>query len=173
MRNESKGGRPSKKTPDRVTNLLEAIARGLPYEAACALSGLSFRTFCDWRRQDPSFAQKVDHAGAQPIKRHLQLLEKAAPNHPKISMWFLERRDPEHWGSPEVQLKYRIALQSRSIAKAWGESIDDAWSQSRIAASPSAKHLALPELPLCEAEKLRGADRSLTELVELVRDLEL
>ena len=106
---------------------------------ACILSGLSFRTFCDWRQQDPSFALKVEQAGAQAIERHLQLLEKAAPNNPKISMWFLERRDPEHWGSPEVQLKYRIALQSRSTAKAWGESIDDAWSQSRIAASPSAK----------------------------------
>ena len=131
---------------------------------ACVLSGLSFRTFCDWRRQDPSFAQNVDCAWAQPIERHLQLLDEAAPNNPKISMWFLERRDPEHWGSPEVQLKYRIALQSRSTAKAWGESIDDAWSQSRIAASPSTKHLALPELEPCEAEKTAA---------ELVRDLEL
>ena len=131
---------------------------------ACAVSGLSFRTFCDWRQQDPSFAQKVDCAGAKAIERHLQLLDEAAPNNPKISMWFLERRDPEHWGSPEVQLKYRIALQSRSTAKAWGESIDDAWGQSRIAASPSTKHLALPELEPCEAEKTAA---------ELVRDLEL
>src|SRR6516162_1791528 len=117
MRNKSKGGRPSKKTPDRVTLLLEAIARGLPYNMACVLSGLSFRTFCDWRQQDPSFAQKVDCAGAKAIERHLQLLDEAAPNNPKISMWFLERRDPEHWGSPEVQLKYRIALQSRALPK--------------------------------------------------------
>ena len=79
-------------------------------------------------------------------------------------MWFLERRDPEHWGSPEVQLKYRIALQSRSTAKAWGESIDDAWSQSRTAALPSTKHLALPEQEHCEAAK---------SAAELVRDMEL
>jgi len=164
MRNKSKGGRPSKKTPDRITNLLEAIARGLPYEAACALSGLSFRTFCDWRRQDPSFAQNVECPGAKAIERHARLLDEAAPNNPKISMWFLERRDPEHWGSPEVQLKYRIALQSRSIAKAWGESIDDAWSQSRTAALPSTKHLALPEQEHCEAAK---------SAAELVRDMEL
>src|SRR6516165_12135804 len=106
---------------------------------------------------------KVDQAGAKALERHVRLLHEAAPNHPKISMWFLERRDPEHWGSPEVQLKYRIALQSRSTAKAWGESIDDAWSQSRIAALPSTNHFALPEQELSEAERL----------AELVRDLEL
>jgi hypothetical protein len=97
------------------------------------------------------------------------LLEKAAFNHPKISMWFLERRDPEHCGSPEVQLKYRIALQSKSTTDAWGESIDDAWSQSRIAALPSTNHLSLPEQELSKAEKLSEAER----LAELVRDLEL
>src|SRR6516162_11251728 len=169
MRNKSKGGRPSKKTPDRVTLLLEAIARGLPYNMACVLSGLSFRTFCDWRRQDPSFAQNVDCAGAKAIERHLQLLDEAAPNNPKISMWFLERRDPEHWGSPEAQLKYRIAFQSKSTVKARGESVDDAWNQSRIAALPSTNHLALLEQELSKAEKLSEAER----LAELVRDLEL
>jgi hypothetical protein len=70
---------------------------------ACAISGLSFRTFCDWRRQDPSFAQNVDCAEAQPIERHLRLLDEAAPNNPKISMWFLERRDPELFGKKAIR----------------------------------------------------------------------
>ena len=103
VRNKSKGGRPSKKTPDRVTHLLEAIALGLPYKMACAVSGLSFRTFCDWRRQDPSFVLKVDQAGAKALERHVRLLHEAAPNHPKISMWFLERRDPELFGKKAIR----------------------------------------------------------------------
>ena len=104
MRNKSKGGRPSKKTPDRVQRLLNAIALGLPYNMACAVSGLSFRTFCDWRQQDPSFAQKVDCAGAKAIERHLRLLDEAASNNPKISMWFLERRAPELFGKRDIHI---------------------------------------------------------------------
>ena len=58
--------------------VLKAIADGLPLKVACSFAGLGFTTFNDWRKQDSSFAEKVELAEAQAIQANLGLIQKAA-----------------------------------------------------------------------------------------------
>src|SRR5690554_3405209 len=48
---ETGKGRPSKLTPERVERLLDALRQGNYYEPACAVAGISYRTFRDWMIQ--------------------------------------------------------------------------------------------------------------------------
>ena len=84
-----RGGRPTKRTSVRESLLLKAIAKGLPLKAACKLSGLGFTAFNDWRRNDSSFAQKVECAEAKAIARLLALIQKAVPKDWKAVAFFL------------------------------------------------------------------------------------
>src|SRR6516165_3390263 len=76
------GGRPTKKVEPAILALLRAIETGLPYNLCCRLVGISYDSFITWKREDPEFNQKVEAAAA----------------------WILERRFPELFSRPEVQL---------------------------------------------------------------------
>jgi hypothetical protein len=84
--------------------LLKAIAKGIPLKAACKLAGLGFTAFSDWRDKDAGFAQRVELAEAVAIERNLALIQKAAAKNWKAAAWLLERRHPEMFARPEVQL---------------------------------------------------------------------
>ena len=108
------GGRPTKRTPERENLLLLAIAKGLPLKAACKLAGLGFTTFDDWREEDSFFAQKIEFAEAQAIERNLALIQRAALKDWKAAAWILERRHPEMFARPEVQLNQHVSVQAPS-----------------------------------------------------------
>lgn len=105
------GGRPTKRTPERENLLLLAIAKGLPLKAACKLAGLGFTTFNGWREEDPFFAQKIEFAEAQAIERNLALIQRAALKDWKAAAWILERRHPDMFARPEVQLGQHVSVQ--------------------------------------------------------------
>jgi hypothetical protein len=65
------GGRPSKRTPNRGSLIVEAITKGLPYKAACQIAGLDFKTFNDWRDKDPKFALNIEKAEAVAIDHRI------------------------------------------------------------------------------------------------------
>jgi len=102
------GDRPTKRTPERENLLLLAIARGLPLKAGCKLAGLGFTTFNGWREEDPLFAQKIEFAEAQAIERNLALIQRAALKDWKAAAWILERRHPDMFARPEVQLSQPV-----------------------------------------------------------------
>ena len=108
-----KGGRPSKRTSDREELLLKAIGKGIPYKAACKISGLGFTTFNDWRDTDSSFALKLEMAEGLAIDRNVAMIQKAASKDWKAAAWLLERRHPEMFGRPEVQLSQRVATKTQ------------------------------------------------------------
>lgn len=99
-----KGGRPTKRTPDRETLLLAAIAKGIPYKVACKLGCVGFTTFNDWRHSNPLFNEKVEMAEGVAIARNVALIQKAASKDWKAAAWLLERRHPDMFARPEVQL---------------------------------------------------------------------
>lgn len=105
------GGRPTKRTPKRENLLLLAIAKGLPLKAACKLAGLGFTTFNDWREEDSFFAQKIEFVEAQAIERNLALIQRAALKDWKAAAWLLERRHPDMFARPEVQLGQHVSVQ--------------------------------------------------------------
>jgi hypothetical protein len=113
------GGRPTKRTPDRAALLIAAIAKGLPYKTACQIAGLDFTTFNDWRQKDPEFAMKIEKAEGEAIERNMALIQQAAQKDWKASAWLLERRHPEMFARPEVQLANRTSGQGSENLAIW------------------------------------------------------
>jgi hypothetical protein len=62
--------------------------------------GISYDSFITWKREDPEFNQKVEAAAA----RLLAKIEHQARNNFAAAAWILERRFPELFSRPEVQL---------------------------------------------------------------------
>jgi hypothetical protein len=80
----------------------------------CKLAGLGFTTFNDWREEDSFFAQKIEFVEAQAIERNLALIQQAALKDWKAAAWLLERRHPDMFARPEVQLNQHVSLQAPS-----------------------------------------------------------
>jgi hypothetical protein len=57
-----------------------------------------------WKREDPKFAARVEEASAKAALRLLAKIEKQADQNFAASSWILERRFPELFSRPEVQL---------------------------------------------------------------------
>jgi hypothetical protein len=100
----NRGGRPSKKTDQTVAALMKAIATGAPYVICCRAVGVHLDTFMDWKNRDPEFAAKVEKVAAKAALRLLGKIEKQATNNFSACAWILERRFPELFSRPEVQL---------------------------------------------------------------------
>jgi hypothetical protein len=101
----NKTGRPTKKTPARCQAILKGIESGWPYVVACASAGTTYESFSTWCRTDEHFAAQVAMAEAVAIRTNLELIQDAARD--KIwpaAAWLLERRHPELFSRPEVQL---------------------------------------------------------------------
>ncbi|MDZ4817260.1 MAG: hypothetical protein SGI71_13505 [Verrucomicrobiota bacterium] len=89
---KSGGGRPTKRTPDRTAALLQAIESGMPYKSACAIAGIHFDTFNEWRKTNSEFSEQVEGAQAIAIQRAVNCIMDAALKDWKAAAWFLERR---------------------------------------------------------------------------------
>lgn len=104
-------GRPTKLDDKRQARILEAIRDGLPYTTACALAGIHYSTFAEWKLkgEDPAspyaeFAMSVKEAEAEAEALHVKRIESASKNGQwQASAWFLERRHPQQWGRTERQ----------------------------------------------------------------------
>jgi hypothetical protein len=100
-------------------SLVEAITKGLPYKAACQIAGLDFKTFNDWRDKDPKFALNIEKAEAVAIEYNMALIQQAAQKDWKAAAWLLERRHPEMFARPEVQLANRTSGQGSENLAIW------------------------------------------------------
>jgi hypothetical protein len=113
------GGRPTKKTEQTVNALMQVIATGAPYVICCRAVGIHFDTFMGWKQTDAEFAAKVEQASAKAALRLLGKIEKQADQNFAAASWILERRFPEIFSRPEVQLNLiqqnNVALNSLSI----------------------------------------------------------
>jgi hypothetical protein len=58
----------------------------------------------DWKRTDPDLAERVEKTAAQSAMRLLGKIEKHATDNFAAASWMLERRFPELFSRPEVQL---------------------------------------------------------------------
>jgi hypothetical protein len=97
-------GRPSKRTPQLEKALLAAIRTGAPYRIACMACGISDDAFTNWRRADPIFSEQVEKASGQTALRLLKKIEAQGRENFSACAWLLERRFPESFSRPEVQL---------------------------------------------------------------------
>jgi hypothetical protein len=97
-------GRPPKRSKELEKTLLEAIADGAPFTLACSYAGITLETFIDWRRRDPAFQAEVERVVAECALRRLRKIEKHGEENFAACCWLLERRHPELFGRPEIQL---------------------------------------------------------------------
>jgi len=84
--------------------ILKVIATGAPYMICCAARGLAYDSFMTWKREDLEFAARVEEASAKAALRLLSKIEKQADVNFASAAWLLERRWPELFSRPEVQL---------------------------------------------------------------------
>lgn len=99
------GGRPSKCTLQLIEVLAKAISDGLPDRFACDVAGISNDTLVEWRK-DPlndQFSAIVKQAEAERMRKRLLRIEEGLPGW-QGSAWVLERKYPEHFARPELQV---------------------------------------------------------------------
>jgi hypothetical protein len=97
-------GRPTKRSKELEKTLLEAIADGAPFTLACSYAGITMETFITWRKRDIAFQAEVERVVAECALRRLRKIEKHGEENFAACCWLLERRHPEHFGRPEVQV---------------------------------------------------------------------
>ena len=112
------GGRPTKKTPKRCRAILDGIAAGWPYVVACRCAGVSYDVFKLWCRIDERFAQEVQLTEAQAIQANLDTIKAASRDNWPAAAWLLERRHPELFARPEVQLNVGIQNNMNAVRAA-------------------------------------------------------
>jgi hypothetical protein len=99
-------GRPTKRTPAVAKRILDAIAEGFPLEAAVRSAGVGYVFFATWRIEDSDFDRRVHEAEWINIRRTIKLIRDAAKNGDwKAAAWLMERRHPDLYSRPEIQLQ--------------------------------------------------------------------
>ena len=109
-------GRPTKRTKKVVTELLDAISAGAPFNLACQAAGITHQTFQDWRRRDRAFALQIEQAAARGTISRLKEIEAQGRGGAWQALsWLVERRHPAEFAKPEVALN--IGIQNNLTAQ--------------------------------------------------------
>ena len=94
-------GRPTKRTPEVVAKIAEAIAIGLTDREAGLLAGIRHDTMTEWRK-DPEFSDAIKTAEARRLLLRLERIE-AGEQGWQGTAWALERIYPTRFARPEIQ----------------------------------------------------------------------
>ena len=143
-------GRPTKRTPEVVAKIAEAVAIGLTDEEASLLAGINPDTMTEWRK-DPEFSGAIKRAGAQRLLMRLERIE-AGEQGWQGTAWALERLYPARFARPEVMNQIAVVNQGGKV------------STERVIVLPDADFDALigrPGYHLCENGDLERREGSL------------
>lgn len=100
-------GRPSKLTEETKKAIVDAISIGAPKMTAAQAAGIHYDTFNEWMKKGNAaksgayheFSEAVRRAEGQAFLKHIATIARAAAEgDARISIEFLKRRDPAHWG---------------------------------------------------------------------------
>ena len=103
-------GRPTKRTPEMVAKIAEAIAIGLTDREAGLLAGVRHDTMTEWRK-DPEFSEAMERATAQRLLLRLERIE-AGEQGWQGTAWALERLHPARFARPEVMNQIAVVNQA-------------------------------------------------------------
>jgi hypothetical protein len=107
-------GRPTKKTKAIVKRLFDGIKRGVPYEMACELAGISAQTFYLWRQRDAAFDAEVLKVTRESTFALLDTILEARHENWQAAATLLERRWARYYGRAEAQLNFLLAVQNNN-----------------------------------------------------------
>jgi hypothetical protein len=106
-----KNGRPTKYTPEVLQRTKELIELGLNYQDVCDSLGISYETFCQWRKKFSEFSDTVRVANAKVKEISLKSLRVGEMKDWKAAAWRLERRWPEEYREKkEIEIKEQPIL---------------------------------------------------------------
>jgi hypothetical protein len=103
-------GRPTKRTPEMVAKIAEAVAIGLTDEEAALLAGINPDTMTEWRK-DPEFSGAIKRATAKRLLMRLDRIQ-AGDQGRQGTAWALERIYPHRFARPEVMNQIAVVNQS-------------------------------------------------------------
>ena len=103
-------GRPTKRSPEVIAKIAEAVAIGLTDEEAALLAGINPDTMTQWRK-DPEFSGAIKRAGAQRLLLRLERIE-AGEQGWQGTAWALERLHPARFARPEVMNQIAVVNQA-------------------------------------------------------------
>jgi hypothetical protein len=92
---------------ERVTRLENALKAGNTIRNACALAGVSDKSYYRWLKEAEAapmghplreFRDTVKRAKAIAEDRCVRIIQNAAKTNWQAAAWWLERRIPIHWG---------------------------------------------------------------------------
>ncbi len=90
--------------------ICDAIKEGNTYENAAQLAGICEKTLYNWiqRGKDGEdgflqFLQALKKANAKAEQKMVSVIVASAPRNWQAAAWFLERRNPQHWGNKTEQ----------------------------------------------------------------------
>ena len=102
-------GRPTKYSDKTTKSIASAISDGLTFGHAAAIGGISYETFCQWRKKYPEFSDAIETAKAEGIRARLKLILKAADKGDvSAARWWLEHVVPEHYGKRRIDHTHQI-----------------------------------------------------------------
>jgi hypothetical protein len=133
--------------------------QGCPFVVACQSVGISVESFYLWRQTDERLARDVDTAEAESIKANLDTIKKASREQWSAAAWLLERRRPELFSRPEVQLNLAVQNNMNTNGAGDGNSFQMAVVSDldyiKLQNHPSYKHHADSEQQPIEIEAER------------------
>ena len=103
-------GRPTKRTPEVVARIAEAVAIGLTDQEAGLLAGVRHDTMTEWLK-DPEFSEAIERATAQRLLLRLGRIE-AGEQGWQGTAWALERLHPARFARPEVMNQIAVVNQA-------------------------------------------------------------
>ena len=99
-------GRPSKRTPQRVQVILDALGSGSTRRDACVLAGIDERTLQRWARS-AAFAAALTLAETQAVVDAAATVHRAALRDWRAALEFLKRKRPDEWGE-RISLRFYV-----------------------------------------------------------------
>ncbi len=142
-----RGGRPTKRTPERERLILRALRAGATIAAAAGHAEVSQRQLYRWQVADATFRQHVEKAQAEAEVRFQAVVSDAAMGHPaeydaegvlirpevkpvwQAAAWWLERRRREDYAQRAV-LNVNLRERAQAIADELGLDVDEIMAEA-------------------------------------------
>ena len=114
----NKGGRPTKFTPELGARLVKLISVGIPIGTACQVEGITKKTLRNWRdaanegdERYVRFIAELNAAKGKALTAIAMNVIKAAQVDWRAGAWYLERMDPERYGSRQTVVVSKAAAE--------------------------------------------------------------
>jgi hypothetical protein len=94
-------GRPTKYTAECVLTILDLLEEGNTLKTAALLSGVTYQTLNEWRKDYSDFSEAVDNAQALAERFYQQQIRGASKSDWNAAKFWLTHRNGDDWRPPK------------------------------------------------------------------------